>query len=250
MNKTAIAALLGIGGVLMIMKGASGGGSISDAFSGTFKKPKEEDLDPAIRGMSEGELRELHKKLSALGFANNIRGFRHVVGLEDSEMWDPELIEVINEEFDYLEQNGITKWSEESIGEMGFESIEDFEKSGQGQISEDDRITGKTYDTEGLMGLVSKYEPYWESDEYVPLPGPQYMAWDESEGELVIGPDHFFTQACVLLDLIDIVKDGKGFKDVEREYLNNYNKRWKDSEYWKRGAAYYLGTNIVTMEVD
>lgn len=273
MSKTAIAALLGVGGALMIMKGVAGDASFSDAFTpyAPGKSKKEKNVDTALRGKSAEEWEDWQLKLQSIGFrakptgdmddgtSKAVKDFRLRTGLgnEDDYEWNEDVEEAILREVEHLENEGVPKWFFDRILAHGYSGLEDFESSGQG-VKFDNAFFGKAYVSDPSIGvfdkasmeLLSKYEPYWYAEGYPPLPGPQFMTWDESKGKLILGPDHLHTQACVLIGLIDKVKKAKWFKDDNSsEWIKSYNDRWVDAPYWKQGAYNYLMTRPALLPI-
>lgn len=260
MSRAAIAALLGVGGALMIMKGVAGDRSLSETWEAyTGGKKRGDKVTEEFKGLSKEDWIERQQNLRALGFraptegvynegmVRAVKDFEREHGLEVDGEWDDEVEEALAEEIEYLEKNGVPKWFHNRIDQHGYESLEDFELSGQGRIGSSDRVTGKAYLEDPAIGkfdtasleLASKYEPYWELSDFPPLPGPQFMTWDEDRQKLVLGPDHLYAQAHAITDMIEVVKDRKGFRDIPREWLDQYNQRWEDSPYWKQGALNY-----------
>ena len=258
MSRTAIAALLGVGGALMIMKGIAGNRSLSETWEGyTGGKPKEDAVDPEVRDKSEEDWKKWQGHLQSLGFRAPISGrydegtqraveeFERVCGLEEDGIWDAELEETIMEEIEFLEKNGMPRWFCKRLEPQGYQSLEDFERSGQGYFTSSEELRGSAFVKDESVGrfdpasleLAQKYEPYWELS--VPLPGPQFMTWDKSKKKLVLGPYHLYAQAEVILAIIEKYKDNKALKDTPREWLDQYDRLWSDAPFWQQGLQAY-----------
>lgn len=205
MSKTALAALIGIGGALMIFKGVSGGSGL-DLGSYFGGKSKEKDVDPSLRDKTEDEWRAWQQRLRDLGFKapdtgkydegtqKAVKDFERVHGLEIDGVWDDELEEAIIEEMEYLEKNGMPNWFNNQISEQGYQSLDDFER------------LGKRYYEEGVIGefdpqslaIKDTVEKYWDEG----LPGPQFITYSDDEKKIIAGPDHLLMLSEIVLEVI------------------------------------------------
>jgi peptidoglycan hydrolase-like protein with peptidoglycan-binding domain len=264
MSRAAIAALLGVGGALMIMKGVAGDRSLSETWEAyTGGKKRGDKVTEEFKGLSKEDWVERQQKLRALGFraptegvynegmVRAVKDFEREHGLEVDGEWDDEVEEALAEEIEYLEKNGMPKWFHDRIEPYGYQSLEDFERHGQGYIDASDVGRGKALVKDQEVGvfdaasleLASIYEPYWELEP--PLPGPQFMTWDDENKKLILGPGHLDAQASVITDLINKVKNSRYFKEMPREWLDAYHRRWGESPTWRKGWAAALGAPLL-----